>query len=48
MLVQNVQTNIQFASGIFSVSGEKSQGSANNAVSFSNLFNGITKSKNPF
>ncbi len=46
MLVQNVQTNIQFASGIFSISGEKTSGKADGAFAFSKLFDGMTKSGN--
>ncbi len=43
MLVQNVQTNSVFASGIFSVSGEKLSGKADKAFAFSALFNGMNK-----
>ncbi|MCR5585825.1 MAG: flagellar hook-length control protein FliK [Lachnospiraceae bacterium] len=46
MLVQNVQTNTQFASGIFSISGEKTSGKADNAFAFSKLFDGMNKSGN--
>ncbi len=46
MLVQNVQTNTQFVSGIFSISGEKTSGKADSAFAFSKLFDGMNRSGN--
>jgi flagellar hook-length control protein FliK len=43
MLVQNVQTSSLFASGIFSVSGEKMTAKADKSSAFSSLFDGMTK-----
>ncbi len=42
MLVQKAQTDSLFASGIFSVSGEKMQNKAGNVMSFSSLFDSMT------
>ncbi len=43
MLVQNVQTSSLFASGIFSVSGEKMTGKTDKGSAFSSLFEGMNK-----
>lgn len=48
MLVQNVQTNNQFAAGIFSISGEKMSGKADGAFAFSKLFDGVNNNRIAF